>query len=77
MVARTICYQNQVWGSLQLIAEQLVQPGLTFQEAIGSNSLEIFQALPNRRGWQGRVGLWGSLSHSVADYRTRPLRVAT
>lgn len=30
-------------------------------EALAANSLDMFKALPNRHGWQGRPGLWREL----------------
>jgi hypothetical protein len=43
------------------LADQLKAPKDHLPEALAANSLEMFKALPNRHGWQGRPGLWRTL----------------
>ena len=43
------------------LAERLAVARQPIIDAMHINTLETFQALPNRHGWQGRVGLWQKL----------------
>lgn len=43
------------------LADQLNALKDRLPEALSANSLDMFKALPNRHGWQGRPGLWQTL----------------
>ena len=46
---------------IRSIAGLLGEPCDDPEEAVRTNSIGMFQALPNRHGWQGRAGLWREL----------------
>lgn len=48
-------------GELSRLAEQLGEDKQSIVNAASGNGFEVFQALPNRHGWQGRAGLWRKL----------------
>lgn len=48
-------------GELSRLAEQLGEDEQAIVNAVSGNGFELFQALPNRHGWQGRAGLWRKL----------------
>jgi len=43
------------------LSEQLGGPAERIPNALADNSLEVFKALPNRHGWQGKPGVWRDL----------------
>ena len=45
----------------QRLAEQLGVSTGRILDALAANSLDMFKALPNRHGWQGKPGLWREL----------------
>lgn len=48
-------------SEIEQIADLLGVSGQALTDALAPNSIEMFQALPNRHGWQGRSGLWREL----------------
>lgn len=48
-------------SELERIADFLKVDSQLIKSALPMNSLQSFQALPNRHGWQGRPGIWREL----------------